>query len=201
MDREKTMDIIEIFQDMAATGQPPLHGCMDLGVGYEDAFQRMEKTYLEGFFQRGKSAEKFIVGPYGSGKTHFMRQMLEIAQKKGCATAEVQLSRNIDIANLHAVYKEVAREIAIPGQIHKGIEGLLKAYYNKIRLQYDDPEISDEFVKCSIEALDDVNFEHDGFRKVLISSLKGLLSGEKDIFDAGCQWMAGEVATRQFQKF
>jgi len=194
------MEIIDILQDMASTGQPPSQGCIDLGVGYEDAFQRLEKTYIFGFFGRGKSAEKFIIGPYGSGKTHFLRQTLEIARKNGCATAEVQLSKNIDITKLLIVYKEVAREIAVPGQKRKGIEGLLKAYHDKVRSQDEDPEISDEFVKSAIEALNDIDSEHDGFRRVLIRSLKALLYGEKDVFDAGCQWLAGEIADRSIAK-
>ncbi len=194
------MEIIDIFQDMASTGQPPLQGCIALGVGYEDAFQRLEKTYISGFFKRGKSAEKFIIGPYGSGKTHFLRQTLEIARKHDCATAEVQLSRNIDISKLLIVYKEVAREITVPDQKMKGIESLLKAYYNNIRSQYDDPEISDEFVKSAIEALDDIGFEHDGYKKVLSRSLKALMYGEKDVFDAGCRWLAGEIADRPVAK-
>ena len=194
------MELMDIFRDMASTGQPPLKGCVDLGVGYEDAFQRIEKTYMTDYFNRGKSAVKYIVGPYGSGKTHFLRQTLEIARKNGCATSEVQLSRNIDISKILIVYKEVAREIAVPGQKRKGIEGLLKAYHEKVRSQDDDPEISDEFVKSSIEALDDVEFEHDGFRRVLSRSLKALVYGERDVFDAGCQWLAGEIADRDVAK-
>lgn len=194
------MDLIEIFQDMASTGQPPLQGCVDLGVGYEDAFQRLEHTYMSGFFKRGKSAEKFVVGPYGSGKTHFLRQTLEIARKNNCASAEVQLSRNIDIAKILIVYKEVAREIAVPGQKRKGIEGLLKAYYDNVLLQDNDPEISDEFVRSAIAALEDVAFEHDEFRRVLIRTLKAIVRGEKDIIDAGCQWLSGEVADKDVAK-
>lgn len=191
------MDLIEIFQDMASTGQPPLQGCVDLGVGYEDAFKRLENTYLTRFFNVGRSAEKFVVGPYGSGKTHFLRQTLEIARKNNCATAEVQLSRNIDITKSLIVYKEVAREIAVPGQKSKGIDGLLKAYYNKVRSQDSDPEISDDFVRSAIEALKDTEFEHPGFRRVLIRTLTAIVRGEEDTIDAGCQWLSGEITNHR----
>ena len=79
------MDYIALMESMIGTGQPPVEACSDFGVGYEEAFSRLKKTYLERFFKRGQSAEKFIVGPYGSGKTHFVRQLLEVAEDSACA--------------------------------------------------------------------------------------------------------------------
>ncbi len=194
------MDILEVFQEMVSTGQPPNEGCSIIGVGYEDAFSRLERTYLQNFFQKGKSAEKFIIGPYGSGKTHFLRQLLEVGRKNDCAVAEVPLSMNIDITKLLVVYKEVARVITLPDQKRRGIEALIKTSLNRISSKYDDPDTVSDFIESWIDGLEENDFEHDGFRRVLTRTLRSMLKGEQEIFDAGCQWLAGEVTDKNIAK-
>src|SRR5690606_26313922 len=102
-------EIIRIYERMASSGTAPEDGCRLFGVGYEDAYERLRRTYLRRRFERGDSGEKFVVGPFGSGKTHFMRQLMELAREEGCVTAEVKLDKNIDFANPHSVYQEVMR--------------------------------------------------------------------------------------------
>lgn len=194
------MDILEVLEDMVSTGQPPTEGCSLLGVGYEEAFSLLEQTYIDGRFSRGKSAEKFIIGPYGAGKTHFLRQLLEIAQRRGCATAEVVLSGDIDITKPLVVYKEVAREMRVPGQESKGMEGLLQQCYAKIRSEESNPELVDEYVRCRIDGLKDVSFENVSYQRVLINTLTARFTGDEEQFHLGCRWLDGEVTLGSLAK-
>ena len=93
------IDVLALLESLAEKGTPPTDGCTLFGVGYDDAFERLKRTYLERRFSNGGSAEKFVVGPFGSGKTHFLRQFLEIARDMDCVTAEVPLTRSFDITN------------------------------------------------------------------------------------------------------
>ena len=70
MNTEDPNRVLDILERIAETGTAPTDGCHLFGVGFEDAFERLKKKYLEGRIARGGSAEKFIVGPYGAGKTH-----------------------------------------------------------------------------------------------------------------------------------
>ena len=187
------MDILNIFEEMVSTGQPPIEGCTRLGVGYEDAFKRLEETYINGFLKRGRSAEKFIIGPYGSGKTHFLRQLLELGRNYGCVTAEVVLSRDIEMDKPLLVYKEVAREIQTPEKRRKGIDGLLRACYDKIRSEEPGPELVDEYVRYRIDALNDVDFEDGAYRRILISALNARHAGDDEKFEQPCRWLNGEI--------
>ena len=74
------MRTLDIFEQIAETGHAPKFGCHLFGVGYDDAIERLRQKYLEERFERGKSAEKFVVGTFGSGKTHFLRHLAEIAR-------------------------------------------------------------------------------------------------------------------------
>ena len=54
--------------------------------------------YVNQRFERGLSAEKLVVGPFGSGKTHFLRQMMEMSAQAGAVTSEVKLNKDIDFS-------------------------------------------------------------------------------------------------------
>jgi len=189
------MDIVDIFEEMITTGQPPNDNCSLLGVGYDEALKRLEKVYLYRGFERGKSAEKFIIGPYGSGKTHFLRQLLERGRQIDCVTAEVPLSRDVDISKPLLVYKEVAREIRAPGQQGKGLKNLLRNICQKLRAEseIEDPNLADDYLQSRIDAFDDIHFEDEQFRKVAARTLKADLRDEYEIYENGCRWLSGEV--------
>lgn len=190
------MNYIALIEAMIDRGQPPIEACTQFGVGYEDAFERLKNTYLQRFFSRGQSAEKFIIGPYGSGKTHFLRQMLEVSEANNCVTAEIQLSKNIEIDNTLIIYKEIAREIKVPGKNPKGIKNLLQASIEKIRQQYPDKAMQEEVIGHWLDNIDQQTFENDIFRRVLLMTLKAIIKGDRENLEDGASWLSGDVANR-----
>src|SRR5690349_9858359 len=121
------------FERLAMHGTAPVDGCSVLGVGYDDAFERLRRRFIIDRFDRGGSLEKFVIGPFGSGKTHFLRQLSEMARAEGCVTAEVALTRDVDVVNALTVYKEVANEIRRPDTMETGIRTLLAACISRVR--------------------------------------------------------------------
>jgi hypothetical protein len=87
------VDVLAMIERLAEYGTAPNDGCALFGVGYDEAFARLRSKYLEARFARGDSAEKFIIGPFGSGKTHFLRQLMELARDLDCVTAEVRSTK------------------------------------------------------------------------------------------------------------
>ena len=84
---DKQSFLFDILEPLAENGTAPARGCSTFGVGYNDTFDQLCKVYVDGQFKRGKSAEKFVIGPFGSGKSHFLRHFMEIAETKNCVTA------------------------------------------------------------------------------------------------------------------
>ncbi|MFN8517274.1 MAG: BREX system ATP-binding domain-containing protein [Thermomicrobiales bacterium] len=116
-----SINVIAMIERMAEYGTAPSDGCALFGVGYEEAFARLRDKYLDARFARGDSAEKFVVGPFGSGKTHFLRQLMELARSLDCVTAEVALNKDLDFTRSLVVYHEVTREIRTPGTDERGL--------------------------------------------------------------------------------
>jgi hypothetical protein len=192
-----SVDIIAMIESMAEHGTAPPDGCMRFGVGHEDAFARLQRTYLERRFDRGNSAEKFVVGPYGSGKTHFLRHLMELGRSMGCVSAEVMLNKDLDFTKTLNVYREVIREIRAPGAAQKGIRALLVASVEQVRKQAgENAEIADRLVATWIAGIDKGNYELEAFGRVVRRALEAHLGVDTETFDAACRWLEGDVGDK-----
>ena len=90
--------------------------------------RRLKRTWNAGF-QRWFCRE-VRRRAFGSGKTHFLRQFLESRMD---VTAEVPLTRSVDITKSLDVYVEVVREVRPPRRVERGIEALVQACLEKVR--------------------------------------------------------------------
>src|SRR3954468_5115119 len=195
------VDVIAMIERMAEYGTAPSDGCALFGVGYEEAFERLRNKYLEARFERGDSAEKFVVGPFGSGKTHFLRQLMEIARGMDCVTAEVALNKDLDFTKSLVVYREVTRELRTPGAGERGIRALLAAALEQVRGRAAGNEaLADRLVAGWIAGLDKADFELETFGRVLRQGLRAQLREDEAVFVAACRWLDGEVSDRAVAK-
>ena len=193
-----TINVIGMIEDMAEHGTPPTDGCALFGVGYEDAFDRLRKRYIEARFARGGSAEKFVVGPYGSGKTHFLRQLMELGRDMGCVTSEVALNKDIDVTKSLNVYREVAREVRAPGSDQKGIRALLIASLEQVRAGAgDNPLVVDKLAAAWVEGLDKANYELEAYGRIVRRALEAHLLADGATFEAAARWLEGDFGDKQ----
>ena len=191
------VDVLAMIERMAEYGTAPSDGCALFGVGYEDAFERLKRKYLEARFARGDSAEKFVVGPFGSGKTHFLRQLMEIARELDCVTVEVALNKDLDFTKSLVVYREVTREIRLPDVGERGMRALLLASLDQVRGKALGNEgLAERLVAGWVAGLDKTGFALDPFGRVVRHGLEAHLREDEAAFDAACRWLGGEVTDR-----
>ncbi|MBY0552599.1 MAG: ATP-binding protein [Candidatus Obscuribacterales bacterium] len=195
-------DVLDMLETMAQSGTAPESGCHLFGVGYEQAFSRIQKVYVDGQFERGRSAEKFIVGPFGSGKTHFLRQLFELASDCNCARAEVHLNKDVDFTQRLIVYREVARAITAPSHCARGtgVRNLLDAAMQNIRSMLDEDVDATDFLNDWIEAIDQMGFDEPRFARQVKKALRGMLSGNSEMMTNSIRWLEGEVKDRSLAK-
>jgi len=195
-------DVRAIIERLAEHGTAPLEGCHLFGVGYEDAFARLKKTYLEGRLSRGGSAEKFVIGPFGSGKTHFLRQFMEMARELRIVTSEVQLNKNIDFCDGLVVYKEIMREIRAPGSNLRGVASMMRACRDNVNESFSElpPDKIDDARGRWIEGLRDTTFQLSEYGRVARLAFCALERKDEDVFDNACRWLEGEVSDRRLAK-
>lgn len=181
-----------LLRRMATYGTAPEVGCSRFGTGHEDAFTRLEREYIQEQFDAGMSAEKFVIGPFGSGKTHFLRQLMEIAHGRDCVTAEVKLGKEIDFTRPLIVYKEMAREVIAPGQETHGIQDLLITCIDR---QRDAGTLGDW-----LDMLARPRFKLREFGIAARAAADAYLARDHEKFENACRWLAGEVSDRDTAK-
>lgn len=200
--REERDEIASMFRQMASKGTAPNRGCNLFSVGYEDYFERLSREYLKKGFKRLWSSEKFIVGSYGSGKTHFLRHLQFIAEGLTCVTSEVKLSKDIDFTRYLSVFREVARTITPPGSKQSGIPALLRCATQRICLKHGNATGQDqlEVVSQWCHSQDEHQFAYPDFARALKRALLALSKQDLAAFDRLCRWLSGEFGNRSLSR-
>ena len=184
---------------LASHGHAPTAGCSLLGVGYEDAFDSLMQRYVDDRFSRGLSAEKLIVGPFGSGKTHFLRQLMEMAAARGAVTIEVKLNKDIDFTKRLVLYKEIATEIKAPGQPDHGMGGFLRAMTTHVRSRMPSG-VQEEAMEAWIAGVASADLKLDAFARVAQVAFTAIERRDEANFLAAERWLGGDITDRQLAR-
>jgi hypothetical protein len=197
-------EVIAMIKNMASHGTAPIDGCTLFSIGNKEYIDTIKEIYLIKGFNRKSSAEKFIVGQFGSGKTHFVNLISEEARKLNCVTSTIALTKNIDVTNNYYIYRELAREIRPPGTKQKGMRSLLNACFSSIEelthQQTDSIENAEKLLRGWIDGLEDQNFELDAFGRVVRQAFDARLKNDSEKFSAATRWLEGEFDTREITK-
>lgn len=198
------LEIIAMIANMASHGTAPIDGCTLFSIGNEEFIRTIKEIYLNKGFTRKSSAEKFIVGQFGSGKTHFVNQVSEEARKLKCVTSTIALTKNIDVTSNYYIYRELARQIRPPGTKKKGMRSLLNACFSSIEelthQQTDSIENAEGLLRSWIDGLEDQNFELDAFGRVVKQAFDARLKNDSEKFNAATRWLEGEFEDRAIAK-
>ena len=108
---------LELLAHLAALGTPPDDGAavLQVSAGLRDSLERVERETLP-FIAAGGGEIQFVFGPYGRGKTHFLKALAQWASERGCVTAYVDCQRPFE--SLVETYRAIALGMTPPG-IHK----------------------------------------------------------------------------------
>ncbi len=83
------MEATEVLAHLAEVGTPPdSDSAFEISVGLDKTIQRLENEVFP-FLAAGGSELQFVYGPYGRGKSHFLKTIEEVASKKELVTAYV----------------------------------------------------------------------------------------------------------------
>lgn len=205
----KSMDIIRIIGKMASSnGVAPDDddGCSLFGVGNDDAISRMKITYLQKGFTYGDSAEKYVSGPTGSGKSHFINQFCDVARNSGCITSRIKLAKKtVDVSSFYQMHRAVANAIRVPDSTHTGIKHLMMVSLQKKEMEYSQNESTKndaaQFFKYWIDGLENPeNSVNEEFWRVVHKGCLAWLKHDDDTFSYACRWLGGEFDNKDISK-
>ena len=180
----------EILDRMGSLGLPPERGIEYVTVGFEEPLSILNEIYLKPIAsgERG-SAFKVIKGSFGSGKTHFLTCLRNLAWKSGFASVLTELSltgcrfgRNED------VYKTIAEKVTAPPEDEflfpeiVGIGPVIRNWAYSI----DESEHADFLRRIKMARFENINFRH-----VFAAYCRALWEDNEDLADMCESWLCG----------
>jgi len=102
----------QIVEVLGSSGTPPPRGIQYFNVGNRSLLDALDEFYFSSYLQDGGGAYKMVVGDYGSGKSHFLYCLRDLAWERGFAVSKVDLSPvETPYNDQRAVYAAVARNL------------------------------------------------------------------------------------------
>ena len=81
-----------IIEVLGSSGTPPVKGVNYFNVGNGSLLEALDEYYFSSYLQDGGAAYKMVIGDYGSGKSHFLYCLQDLAWERGFAVTKVDLS-------------------------------------------------------------------------------------------------------------
>jgi len=101
-----------IIRKLGESGIPPTRGLEAYTVGMDSILGTLESEYLKGYLRDGGSSFKLVVGEYGSGKSHFLYRLRDIAWENGYVVSRTELSpKECPYDNQLKVYQAVVNNL------------------------------------------------------------------------------------------
>jgi hypothetical protein len=164
------MDAFEVLARLAEHGTPPEGDiALRMSVGLEDILHRFKDETLP-FISGGGAEIRFCYGPYGRGKTHFLKSIQAQARNCGFVTAYVDCrAEQAPFASLSETYRMVAARAVPPGNDDGvGVEAV-------IRGSLDRRGNTGSLIRA-VRREDRLEL---GFRNLVIAYLQALVAQEK----------------------
>ncbi len=178
--------------DALRRGTVPSHGLDLLAVGLQpfDATLDAELDTVAG----GGAVFKAVRGEYGSGKTFFTRHLAERAQRRGFATAEVQISETeTPLHRLETVYRRVTESLRTasvpPSAFRSVLDAWLFTLEDDVAQAGEGPSAVDRVLD---ERLSAINTTMPAFAQVLRAYRTAVEAGDGAQSDSLVAWLGGQ---------
>ncbi len=201
----------KIIEVVGGQGNPPEYGFQYFTVGLEAYLSVLDREYLGGFIKEGGSAFKMVIGGYGTGKTHFLYSVRDLAWKHGFVVSYLTLSpEHSPFSSLEKVYKEIVLNLTLPQSLEELVQGYTAGIENVLRFwHYKKREQAKEKAKASgSSAWDDIfaylsslsSYESTSFRNAVRKAFLSIAMRHDEDFSLMLQWLKGENPPRDLLK-
>jgi hypothetical protein len=162
-------DALNILNVLRGGTPPPPRLVHHLHVGRERWLAGMA-WYLDAAKNDDLSAVRFIVGDYGSGKTHFLYMTAAMAFQHNFVVADVTLTREVRLDRFDSVWRTLTANLLAPDapDATPGIEGLLNRWCDRV--------VAADELEQELAALDALEGLDPDFRQALRGYLRAWLT-------------------------
>ena len=191
-----------IIEVLGSSGTPPAKGVQYFNVGNHSLLDALDTYYLASYLQDGGATYKMVVGDYGSGKSHFLYCLRDMAWTRGFAVSKVDLSpvetpyndqRLVYAAVAHnLIWHESDEEVADQQGLTYFLEGTLRRI---VGAELDLETLTHPNYRGLIDTLEATPIDSLAFKSAIIAYLEALVRDQAERLDALARWLTGEATT------
>ncbi len=117
------------LKKVAQYGVPEIAAAMEYDVGSEDFMKYFEEEILESMVFQGGAVVRFFEGAFGSGKTHLLELIKELALNNNMAIALTELSHDLNLDDWRHITRYVLEnlEARIDGEKVRSLPDIVQA--------------------------------------------------------------------------
>ena len=202
-----------IVRKLGESGIPPARGLQSYTVGIDSLLSTIESEYLRGYLGDGGSSFKLVVGEYGSGKSHFLYRLRDVAWDNRYVVSRTELSpKECPYDNQLKVYQAVVGNLIFHDpdpnvEDTQGIEAFLENHFHHTlrTLGVENPMTSvgiDLRAKLWLETILRFKVESPSYRHAIFFYLQAVAEENEQKKRVLSAWLRGEnVSLRDVREF
>jgi hypothetical protein len=196
-----------IIQTLGAAGIPPERGVQHFNVGNHSLVEALDAYYFSSYLQDGGAAFKLVVGDYGSGKSHFLYCLRDLAWSRGFAVVKVNLSPiEAPYNDQKLVYAAVARNLVWHEEDETASDeyGLPRFLAGSL-LRFSGGELSLETLshpnyRGLIDTLEATTIDSPVYQTAILAYFEALVRGQQGRLASLSRWLLAEETSPEDTK-
>ena len=197
-----------IIEVLGASGTPPIKGVQYFNVGNNSLLEALDEYYFASYLQDGGGTYKMVIGDYGSGKSHFLYCLQDLAWSRGFAVSQVDLSPvETPYNDQRLVYAAVARNLIWheADEVISDERGLPLFLERTLgRFVNGEPLSLETLVHPNYQGLVDTleasAIDSLSYKNAILGYFEALIREQDDRLDSLTRWLTGAATTPEDTK-
>lgn len=192
----------QIIEVLGSFGTPPTRGIQHFNVGNQSILAALDEFYLSSYLQDGGAVYKMVIGDYGSGKSHFLYCLRDMAWERNFAVVKVDLSPvETPYNNQKAVYQAVAQNIiwhesAETGSDEAGLTRFLVGTIEKLtsaELSLDT--LANPIYRGIVDTVEATPVDSKAYQNAVVAFLDATIRDQAERVESLTRWLMGEATS------
>ena len=192
-----------IIEILGSSGTPPARGVQHFNVGNRYLLDALDEYYFSSYLQDGGGAYKIVVGDYGSGKSHFLYCLQDLAWSREFAVAKVDLSPvETPYNDQRLVYAAVARNLIWHEEEEEinDEKGLTRFLEGTLISRFVGPHPTLETLSHPnytglVDTLEKAAIDSLAYKRAILGYFDARIRRHEDRLDSLTRWLMGETTS------
>jgi hypothetical protein len=189
----------KIIEILGSFGTPPAKGTQYYNSGNQSLLDALDEFYLSTYLQDGGAAYKMVVGDYGSGKSHFLYCLRDLAWRRNFAVAKVDLSPvETPYNDQKKVYEAVASNIIWHerDELSSDETGLIRflqgTLSNVVGGELSLETLSNPLYRGLVDTLEATPVDSPAYQTAVLAYFEALIRDNEERTASLVRWLLGE---------